>query len=127
MLYARLGDSNAVKQPNKLSFNNAKRFIGTIQPFVMKPSLGKTKQPPRGLQETTRIRHDGPTENLIVILRCVKPIHWVSGNTLKISGKALYFARFGSIIPKDCSTRFQASQSRTNLFLNVANYAFTQV
>ena len=35
----------------------------------MKPSLGKTTQLRRGLQETTRIRHDGLIVNLIVIFK----------------------------------------------------------
>ena len=67
MLYAKLGDSNAVKQPNKLSFNNAKiRLYNPTFCYGAKP--GKDK-PPRRLQETTRIRYDGLTVNLIVILR----------------------------------------------------------
>ena len=67
MLYAKLGDSNAVKQPNELSFNNAK--IRLYNPtFCYEAKSGKHKSP-RRLEETTRIRHDGLTVNLIVILR----------------------------------------------------------
>ena len=67
MLYAKLGDSNAVKQPNELSFNNAK--IRLYNPtFCYEAKSGKHK-PPGRLQETTRIGHDGLTVNLIVILR----------------------------------------------------------
>ena len=66
-VYAKLGDSNAVKQPNELSFNNVK--IHLYNPtFCYEAKSGKDK-PPRRLQETTRIRHDGLTVNLIVILR----------------------------------------------------------
>ena len=61
------GDSNAVRQPNEDS--RKQRSICTLKPFVMKPSLGNTKKPPRSLQETTSIRHDALTVNLIVILR----------------------------------------------------------
>ena len=57
-----------MKQPNELSFKKANIRLYT-QTFVMKPSLGKTKQVRRSLQETTRIWHDRLTVNLIVILR----------------------------------------------------------
>ena len=73
MLFAKFGDSNAVKQPNELSFNNAK--IRLYNPtFCYEAKSGKGK-PPRCLQETIQIRHDELTVNLIVILRIsVMPI-----------------------------------------------------
>ena len=67
MLYAKLGDSNAVKQPNELNFNNAK--IRLYNPTFCYEAKSEKDKPPRRLQETTRIRHDGLTVNLIVILR----------------------------------------------------------
>ena len=67
MLYAKLGDSNAVKQPNELSFNNAK--IRLYNPTFCYEAMSAKHKPPRRLQETTRIRHDGLTVNLTVILR----------------------------------------------------------
>ena len=67
MLNAKLGDSNAVKQPNELRFNDAK--IRLYNPtFCYEAKSGKHK-PPRRLQEITRKRHDGLTVNLILILR----------------------------------------------------------
>ena len=67
MLNAKLGESNAVKQPNELSFNDAK--IRLYNPaFSYEAKSGKDK-PPKRLQGTTRIRNDGLTVNLIVILR----------------------------------------------------------
>ena len=67
MLYAKLGDSNAAKKPNELSFNNVK--IRLYNPtFCYEAKSGKDK-PPRRLKESTRKRHDGLTGNLIVILR----------------------------------------------------------